>query len=339
MSEKITNNSISLLRVMAAVQVMFGHMVEHLGLPIDKVLFHNTYFIRGVPIFFVLSGYLIWFSIARSHNYKEFICKRFFRIYPELWVSVVMELLVLVFLYTEYEVMQLILFAICQATFFQFWTPESLRGYGVGSPNGALWTIGIMIQFYIIAWYLRDFLKQQKLFGWLLGFFITFIISWGIGEFFHDYINQVLLEKLYNQTIIRFLWLFYFGMFLANYNEKLLPLLIKYWHLLLFIAFLFFKTKCDLFSGYYLGWSIFLTSGLIGFSYKFPRLSVRPDISYAIFLYHMIIFNIFVHLHLLGDWNFAIKAIGITIVFAIISTLTIGKISFSRKQIVNNRKN
>lgn len=79
------NNCLSLIRIIAAFQVMFGHMVIHLNLPINNTLFDMIYFFRGVPIFFVISGYLIWFSISRSNSYKDYLMKRFWRIYPELW--------------------------------------------------------------------------------------------------------------------------------------------------------------------------------------------------------------------------------------------------------------
>ena len=89
---------------------MFGHMVEHLELPIDETFFHFTFFLRGVPIFFVISGYLIWFSIGRSKTYGVYLKKRFWRIYPELWVAVIVELIVLVALYDGWEIKSLLLF-------------------------------------------------------------------------------------------------------------------------------------------------------------------------------------------------------------------------------------
>ena len=67
-----SNNSLSLIRIIAAFQVMFGHMVEHLVLPINDTLFRVTYFLRGVPVFFVISGFLMWFSISRSKTYGHY---------------------------------------------------------------------------------------------------------------------------------------------------------------------------------------------------------------------------------------------------------------------------
>lgn len=93
------SNCLNLVRLAAAFQVMFGHMIEHLGLPISGAVLRSAYFLRGVPIFFVISGFLIWFSIERSKSYGQYIKKRFLRIYPELWTAVLIELIVLIIFY------------------------------------------------------------------------------------------------------------------------------------------------------------------------------------------------------------------------------------------------
>ena len=49
------DNCLSLIRIIAALQVFFGHMLEHLQLPIDSTIAHATYFFRGVPIFLSLA--------------------------------------------------------------------------------------------------------------------------------------------------------------------------------------------------------------------------------------------------------------------------------------------
>ena len=87
-------NCLSFIRIIAAIQVLLGHAFEHMQLPIDSTVAYATYFFRGVPIFFVISGFLMWFSIGRSKDYSSYLKKRFWRIYPELWVSVVIEVIV-----------------------------------------------------------------------------------------------------------------------------------------------------------------------------------------------------------------------------------------------------
>ena len=122
-------------------------------------------------------------------------------------------------------------------------------------------------------------------------------------------------------------------MFISNFKNRFFPILKKYWYAFLLTAFLFFWTGWDLFSGYYLIWSILLTSGLIGFAYKFPQLSISPDISYAVFLYHMTIMNVFVNYNFIGNWLYALAFVILTIVVALISTITVGRWSAKRKMI------
>lgn len=48
------SNSLNFIRILAASQVMFGHLVEHLELPIKENIFRASSFLRGVPIFLLL---------------------------------------------------------------------------------------------------------------------------------------------------------------------------------------------------------------------------------------------------------------------------------------------
>lgn len=317
-----SNNCLNFIRIVAAFQVMLGHMIEHLELPINNNILYLTYFLRGVPIFFVISGFLMWFSIGRSISYKEYLKKRFWRIYPELWVAVIVEICVLILLYHDWNVKSLLLFSFGQGTIFQFWTPGSLRRYGVGTPNGTLWTIGLMIQFYIIDWFFYKLMKNRKVNIWIMGFALSFLIS-GVGNYiFHNFIRNEIIGKL---------WLFYFGMFLAEFKDRLLPFLQKYWYALLAIAFVFFLTGWDFFFGYYLFWSLFMTAGLIGFAYRFTQLSISPDISYGIFLYHMTVVNVFVNFKWMGRWLYVLPVVLISIMLAYVSTVTVGRISLQIK--------
>ncbi len=64
----------------------------------------------------MLSGFFIWDSVDRSKNYTAYLRKRFWRIYPELWVGIVFEILVLAILYKIENIKQLFLFIFAQAT-------------------------------------------------------------------------------------------------------------------------------------------------------------------------------------------------------------------------------
>lgn len=330
----VRDNCLNLIRIVAALQVLFGHVLEHLELPLNDTLFRISCFFRGVPIFFVISGFLIWNSIKRSNTYGQYLKKRFWRIYPELWIAIAVEMIVLVVLYHGWDYKNLILFALGQGTIFQFWTPDCLRGYGVGTPNGALWTIGVMIQFYIIAWFFQKMMKNKGVFFWMTCFALSFGVSIGLDSIVHKIIGSEIVKKLYDQSILKYFWLFLFGMLISRFRDELLPVLKKYWCFLLGIAAFFFWTKFDIISGYFLLWSVFLSAGLIGFAYQFPKLNVSPDVSYGLFLYHMTIVNVFVHFGLIRNWIYVIPVVCISILFAYVSTISVGAYASKRKQIM-----
>ena len=52
-------NNFDLLRLLAATEVIFDHYYQHLKLPISHTALKILYLFPGVPVFFVISGYLI----------------------------------------------------------------------------------------------------------------------------------------------------------------------------------------------------------------------------------------------------------------------------------------
>ena len=101
--------------------------------------------------------------------------------------------------------------------------------------------------------------------------------------------------------------------------------------MLLIVASILFWTGWDLLSGYWLFWSLFLTAGLIGFAYRFPKLAISTDISYALFLYHMITMNVFVNFGLIERWVYGIAVLFLAVVCALISTVTVGRWAGKKK--------
>ena len=147
------------------------------------------------------------------------------------------------------------------------------------------------------------------------------------------------LTKLYGQTIIRYGWLFGFGCFLAEYKEKIVDaFLAKYWYAFPALALVPYLTGFDVEVGYNVLHFVLLVSGLIGFAYAFPKLSIKIDISYGIFLYHMIVVNIFMTFGWMKNWGYVAAVMGITVVLAFASNRTIGKWAERRKEKCGEKK-
>lgn len=86
-SEKIVGNTrennFNIIRFVAAVMVVYGHMYHLIG-SYPKPILGTAVSSIGVKIFFLISGYLILQSYLRDSNLVRYGIKRFFRIIPGL---------------------------------------------------------------------------------------------------------------------------------------------------------------------------------------------------------------------------------------------------------------
>lgn len=169
----ITNNTnninksyaIDLVKLLACIQVFLGHSTHHLQIENNPLLIMLVSLFQGVPVFFMISGYLIWESIDKSKNFFHFIKKRIWRLYPELWLAVLLSAIAIIAIKPEIILIdKFVVFCIMKGSLFQFWTPECLKSYGCGTPNGALWTIGVMVQSYIVLYFVNKF-NRKNLWG------------------------------------------------------------------------------------------------------------------------------------------------------------------------------
>src|SRR5579863_8989371 len=85
-------NNFDLLRILAATQVLYFHSLAYLKVPTPTwaIPFEN---LPGVPIFFVISGYLVSASYERSGDLITYFRNRALRIYPGLWCCLLITLI------------------------------------------------------------------------------------------------------------------------------------------------------------------------------------------------------------------------------------------------------
>ena len=227
---------------MAALQVVYGHCLTHYQLDMPMWLTSMIGFFHGVPIFFTLSGFLIWFSIGRSKTFSQYCQKRFWRIYPELWVAVLVEVAVLLMLYRhDINWSQFGAFVFGQLTIFQFWTPDCLRDYGVGCPNGSLWTICVLIQYYFVSYFTYKVLHKKGAMRWLIAITISMAVGIVAGYIRNDSVGF----KLFANSFVPYYWMFLLGGMVAEYREKILPLIIKYWYIPIILNIVIMITRAD----------------------------------------------------------------------------------------------
>lgn len=322
-----STDCLNTIRLLAAFEVLYFHTLEHLSITMPVALDNIVGFFYGVPVFFMMSGYLILMSVGRSASFGQYYKKRFWRIFPELWGAVLIEILVLLVLFSgEIQWGKLALFALTQGTFFQFWTPDFLRPYGCGCPNGALWTICVLIQFYLLAYFTYKLLRGRKMLVWLSVIIVFIGIAYATPQITGS--MPEIIGKLYGQTFMPYFWMFLVGAFFSEHKERLLPICMKYWYIFGLITIGIMTTGWDIPLGMYgMLRSIFLFLCLLGFAYKASWLNVKTDISYGVYIYHMTIVNALIALGFTGESLYLLIVTVLTFIISYFSTITIGNLS------------
>lgn len=346
------DNSFTLIRYVAAISIMIGHYLtyamdafalspsysivagdEIILIALSKVLAA----IRGVPMFFCLSAYLICASIERSKTASVYYKKRFLRIYPELWLSMIVSLISILILWGG-KIGSLLKWIVVQGVGVAY-TPEGLEGYATGSINGAMWTISVTIQFYVVIWLAYKFLKKLNITQWGILLVLTAIIN-----IVFDFLNNKFVTYA-SRTIIPYMLWFGIGIFIYFYRKKVVPILVKYCVPLVLIYIIYYiinQLHPIGIPGYYcsVAGGVLLPLLTISIGYKL-RIKIRKDFSYGLYLYHWIVLNCMVQLNVFERTNWLICLalfVSITFLLSFISQKAISKIILFVKRIYNIKK-
>lgn len=140
------SNNFELLRLICAVQVMLYHSGSEF---IYKYFFFIDYF-PGVPIFFFISGYLVFASYDKNQNIKSFYLNRILRLYPALILGTILGLILILKIYSNYK--EADYSEAIKWFFYQLSLGQSYNPYNIQQQiNWVTWTLTIEILFYLIV--------------------------------------------------------------------------------------------------------------------------------------------------------------------------------------------
>ena len=342
-------NNFNLLRLLAALQVLFVHALNHFDY--EGPLVTALKVIPGVPTFFFISGWLICGAYERSRpaGLKEFFRNRFLRIFPALWLSVLVAIgaaLALGYLATQsFRFGHFVLWLAGQASIFQFYNPDFMRGFGVGVINGALWTISVELQFYLLAPVLYFLLRRRAVL-----FALLFAVSLGLNLYFRLQPDWSSLPmKLAQVSFLPWLYMFLTGFLVNAYRGKvdrflqrvpLGALALGYVASMLLVG-----SYTDNASNAINPISFILLCGMI------VKLATRPinlpasissfirrnDLSYGIYLYHMPAINVLLYTGWLSGRMSLLATFLFSLMAAVFSWYVVEKPALSMKR-KNDRK-
>lgn len=321
-SFNVYTNSLNAIRLLAAINVFFKHFVNHYSPFWKDIIFVQVVsYIPNVPIFFSISGFLLYQSWI-SNKKKEkgaffFLSTKFLRILPSIWFAFFITILMLLFLgvisKNEVFTSEFFIWMVTQLSFFQIYNPSFFRDYGVGVVNGSLWTISVIFQYYLIFIIIIKGLNFFEIKGksgvYLSSLVIISLLSRVV--IINLYTNNGIFDKILNVTIFNHLFFFILGMTIRYYFVNLIKFIkIKYLiflSILLIIIYLinlhinlnpFLNNNLSLIN------SVFITFFVFIFSYIFPKflnITNKINISFGIFIWHMIFVNFFIEYYPEGN--------------------------------------
>ena len=329
---QIERNAFDMIRYYAALSVMLLHYTGYARIFSDQGTIVLTAirsivtFFPGVVVLFALSGFLITVSREQTHDAGLFFRKRVLRLFPELWVCTLFNLLVLSLLAFDRFDKSILIWLVTQILGIAN-TPSCLKDFATGSVNGALWTIFVELQFYLLILFCYKFLKKLSLYGWyaLLAFSVFInLLAGHLAPILPSY-----MQKLLERSFFPYMIWFFIGVFCYMKRTILLPFLKKYCPLL-FILYLILYQFDLLNHGYYCNILISILCPLItiGLAYLLPAFRINTDLSYSMFLYHWNILNLIVYFDLFQKlpWLLCLTLFIVsTLILAWCSTTFVGK--------------
>lgn len=336
-SVQVQKNAFDILRYYAAFSVMLLHYTGYAriygfgGLFVLSVLRTVVTFFPGVVVLFSISGFLISASRERTPDSGLFFKKRILRLYPELWVCTLFNLLILTILVSDRFDSGILVWLATQV-FGIANTPGCLKDFATGSVNGALWTIFVELQFYFILLFCYRFLSRLSMVSWSILLVLCAAVNLLAGHL--TPILPSYANKLLERSFLPYMLWFFIGVFCYSKRAVLLPIFRKYcpfFFLLYLVLFQFPIFK----NGYYCSILISVLCPIvtIGLAYLLPALRIKTDLTYGMFLYHWIVLNMIVYFDLFRKlpWSICLFLfILATLLLSWCSTTFVGKTIRSR---------
>jgi peptidoglycan/LPS O-acetylase OafA/YrhL len=286
-----SKNNFNIIRLFLASFVMLAHLTE---LTQEKYLHWTNYLpnsYTAINSFFIISGFLVFRSYERTDNVKEFLMRRFLRIYPAYMVVIVFGVLLGAFLttlspliyFSSLETYKYLGYNLIFMNFLQPTLPGVFENNFIHVVNGSLWTLKIEFMFYFsvpMILFVVRYIRRDVVF--ILLYLISvlylgsmFLLSKEIGNTLFDSFSKQLPGQL---------MYFICGAIVYYHFTKLsrIPL----WIIIPSVIIYFFSLKYNLYFLFPL-----CLAGII-FPLAFTKSSFSPgfiaknDLSYGLYLFH-----------------------------------------------------
>ena len=238
-----------------------------------------------------------------------------------------------------------------QASFFTFWNPDELRDFGTGVVNGSLWTIPVELQFYMLVPLLIGIFiyLKKKYTGLISSLSIIFIaaLSVSIKQFIPPLAagdgtaarEGSLLIKLLYVSFLPHLSTFIIGMLLALIvgivGQKVSSIYFLFFGILILMI-----DSMPLINDSISLWiyPIYTALIFIGIGLVSNPLPIKFDLSYGLYLYHMLVANFILNINQFYQFNITFIYFFLSIFLAFTSWYLIESPIIKLKKSILNKK-
>jgi peptidoglycan/LPS O-acetylase OafA/YrhL len=323
-------NNFDLIRLLAALQVAIVHTMTAFKMYGVNATFFNlgVRMFPGVPIFFVISGFLISKSYERSNSLRDYYRNRCLRIFPALWVclaaSVGVILIAGVSVLGPVSTRAWLTWWAAQMSLYQQFGPDFLQPVGMGSLNGSLWTIPVELEFYLLlpVIYAAFRLRQRR------GDLALLCLLAGSVALHFVYCRPSLLpapppHTFLVETAVPYLWIFLVGVLMQRHWISVRGWLAgrTHWWLLGYLLICVVTKRLHIYVGsadisplFLLPLAALVLSCAVSLPTLSDRLLRRNDISYGTYIYHALVLNLMLLFAVQGEFLSAVAALAISLV-------------------------
>ena len=300
------DNNFDILRLILAVLVFFAHWNTLTSQDISNQLFHLSGY--AVHMFFIVSGFLIFWSFDADQNKKHFYIKRFFRIFPLYAFLIILQTLFFIG-FSDGSTFEVIKYFIANIFFLNFLAPSvgsTLSSLEVNAINGSLWTLKNEVVFYLIVPLLFMFYKKWG------GYILLILYSLSVVYMFAvDYLG---MEKLLVQFPAQ-VRLFMVGILLYILFDKFNKNNIYLLAIISLILLIFLKDNTYF---NYILYPFCIGFMMIFLVYFVKNIKVNFDFSYSLYILHFPV----IQLALYFEINPTNPIISFVVLFAVILVLS-----------------
>ncbi|PTO65247.1 acyltransferase family protein [Vibrio splendidus] len=340
------NNNFNLIRMLAAIAVIFSHsfilaygplngtdpLVQYLGFPVSGL---------AVDIFFITSGLLVTKSLVERGSVRFFITARFLRIFPGLIVALVFSMSIIGSIATQLDFSDYIShpdtmgYIARNIWLFDNKIQFSLPGVFANLPykhavNGSLWTLPWEVYSYMSLLFLYLlFGKDYRV--------ILLMMGWGMVALYTNTIYKVVDFDFLNPIYIKLLVMFYIGALFYLYKEKIKVNWL--YTVLVVIGFYFIKEPklSKVLLPFVISYLTISFAYLVkGFVLSYNKLG---DFSYGTYIYAFPVQQLVVMYFSPGGWGLFFISTALTVLLAIFSWYCVESPSMSlRSRFFNWKK-